>query len=199
MSHKDPIPLTIAGEGDVVAYACGKCHHVVASTKMHGEQAEDMARRHCGPWTCSKCGASHDRSYQPTCRPCFEAGRQLALAEQEGRRFAAATKIDGKEYTGPVYCSDVDHNEGFFADLGDLADACGDLEVEIPKYVWACTTRRLQVCLGDVRELALDDHYEGCELRAEDKLGAFLEEWNKEQTGETWYPDYSRAVVLGGK
>ena len=86
--------------------------------------------------------------------------------------------------------------------MGAMSGSAGSSsreEREPPKYVWGCTVLRPVVTVDEVREAALADMHEACEIDAENELKSFLEGWNAKQSGETWEPDYRRAVILGGR
>jgi hypothetical protein len=197
MTQKPPIALVNADKPDeVIAHACGKCGVVAGSVREHGERSEEVARFHCGPWTCEKCGAEHDRSYQPVCSKCFHENLSRRRAEQEENAFKKATKVPASEHDGPVYWEGAGCSEGFFSSLDDLLDMCADQEIEPPKYVWPCIVIHPQLRFEDLQEQALDDHSEGCELDAEDELREFLDQWNAKQTGESWEPIYYKVLML---
>jgi hypothetical protein len=202
LSDKKPIKLVNPEKPDeVIAYACGKCRLVVAGIGkgpgMFFKEADAIAfaKRHCGPWICEKCGAEHDRKNQPTCRKCFDEAWAERCAKKEAERFEKAEKVT--EYDGPVFCEVAGSGDGFFHSVQDLIDHCECEDIDVPSYAWTCTVIHPQLDIDDACDRVLDEHHESCSFIGMDELRAFVEEWNKLQSDETWEPDYSRAVLIG--
>jgi hypothetical protein len=203
MGHK-PIALVKmdTGSEDVIAYACGKCGTVAAGIGKGSNMFHDMAdakafaERHCGPWTCEKCGAEHNRSYQPTCNKCFHQGLAEYSAKRERELFEKAEKVPAASYDGPVYWDGSSYNDGFFASLDDLLDWCACEDDKPPDYVWPCYIGHPSVDFDAACESALCDTYEGAELDAEDELREFLKQWNAKQTSEIWEPRHNHALII---
>jgi hypothetical protein len=197
-----PIALVNADKPDeVIAYACGKCGWVVAGIgKGPGmfameRDAISFAVRHCGPWTCEKCGVEHDRAHQPTCRECFNKAWAKKRADKEKERFEKAEKVT--EYDGPVFCEAAGTGGEFFSTVQDLIDHCECEDVDVPSCAWTCIKKHPQIDIESMCEQALDEHHEGCELDDVEELEAFIKQWNAKQTGESWEVDYSKAVMIG--
>ena len=189
-------PIALVNQDDpskVIAYACGECGAVVGVNKLTEEQAKGLAANHCGPWTCEKCGTEHDRSYQPTCRVCFDRVNNERRAKQEAARFDKAEKITAHD--GPVYSEEFDQ---FFADVDDMLDWCACEQVMPPDYVWPCSVSYPSLMMDDVCDMALREHMDSNvegELEAQKELADFLDEWNAKQTSELWEPRYGQVVV----
>jgi hypothetical protein len=95
---KEPIVLVDRDEpGKILAYACGVCGLVVSSPRRDGDQAERIAREHCGPSMCA-CGREVQR-HRTACRECVAEHE----AQRDRERFEKAEKLDPDTYTGPVW------------------------------------------------------------------------------------------------
>jgi|GEM_PF-4928015 len=125
----------------------------------------------------------------------------------ETQHLETAQRLAGADYHGPVYDPRMDE---YFASVADFAEAWeaeyadddGALTVPLPPYVWACTTRRIEVTRSDVERMVdavSEDHAEGVEPRGDlwTLIEAGVTAWNQQQMGETWDVDFSRAVFLG--
>jgi hypothetical protein len=80
----------------------------------------------------------------------------------------------------------------------DCVDGQGVVTVPPPAYCWPCESRALRLDPDSLLENAVDDMHEdaGDEIVDADELVRFLEAWNAKQTCKSWYPDYSRVIVL---
>lgn len=127
------IKLTKLGTDEVVAHACGKCGKLGYS--------EYCMSRCCEPRIC-KCGAICDHLWG-VCQACRDRGK----VEYEAGRFDAAVKVPWENYDGPVW----DGHE-FYSTVENYVDG----HDEIPRYLWAVTTRDLKLDASTVIDSALD-------------------------------------------
>lgn len=173
------IKLTKLGTDEVVAHACGKCGRVGYN--------EDAASQCCEPCIC-KCGEVCDRPWT-ACQAC----RDRKEAEIEAERFEAAAKVSWEHYEGQVW----DGYE-FYSTVEDYADG----RDEIPRYLWAVTTRDLKLDAIGLIDSALETQGFGSGagdwIEDESGLQRMLDEWADKQPIEAWDVDYSRAVLLDG-
>ena len=70
--------------------------------------------------------------------------------------------------------------------------------VEPPAYCWPCKAQKLRIDPEALLERAAEGHHEDAhdQIEAADELCSFIEAWNEKQTCTSWYPDYSRVIVL---
>ena len=193
------LSFTDAPDRKPALYACGKCGkcyspkvYACAEPQAH-EAAQKAAERCCAPVHCSGCGVEVGRPWT-ACSSC-----------REKFKLRRATPIPERDYHGPVYSDAVsgDWGEGYSSDTDALLEvvhdavAWGDME-EAPVYCWPCTSRPLALNADHMLENAVDDMHEEAmdQIVDADEVFAFVEAWNAKQTCKTWYPDYSRVVVL---
>lgn len=178
--NKAPIPLCRQGSDEVIAYACGKCGVVTSSVLTHGdEEALRLAKDHCGPWWCPKCGEEKTRF---NCWSCINAARQ----ERDKQLLEEAEDVT-TSYSGPV----SDDNDHFWSSPDEAA-----CDINLPAWLYACTVSRLSLDASYILESALEEHHEDAweQLLGEDELQKLLDAWCEKQTMETWLTDYSRKV-----
>lgn len=168
----DPIPLTVAGKTEVIAYACGKCHCVAGSVKAHGPEAERLARIHCGPFVCFKCGVNESSASYNTCEACFRAHR----IEVEQEQIRKAKKVLAYAWDGPVHTDDCDEDHGWYGNvdalIGDYESPYDEEEEEdhdhkdgLPRWVWGASLvkpaldadRILEDAFSDLHEIAREN------------------------------------------
>ena len=139
-----------------------------------------------------------------------EAARFDAREKREAERFAKATKVDAESYTGAVYCPGGPRSTSMVEDdgddshmhltLADFAQACGEVGMEPPAWVWACVTETPRSDARWIVEDALEDHHEGAgdTITKEHiaKLDEFLRAWWAESGVVSYRVDRTRVVVL---
>lgn len=177
-------------------YACGKCGlcyspkaYACGEDKAH-EAASRAAEECCAPVHCKDCGCIIEK-YRTLCSNCAET-----------RKVRKATPVWFRDWSDPVYLEGTPDwcgwGEGYQETVKDLLDACAAEWMPEPAYCWPCTCTPLALNAESLLEHAVDDMHEDAmdEIVDADGLVAFIEAWNANQTCETWYPDYSRVVVL---
>ena len=209
----EPIALVKSGgDGEVVAFACGRCGTVAGSPFLNGstERAFKAAAEHCA---CTICGGERDRPFSTLCQACSEKRRAEQSAESdrmEAERFAKARKVSPDEVPMSAWACDPDErlgNDGY-GQLDGLLEAVADTdESERPAYLWRCTSRRpfidAKSAVESMVEQACEDHHDEAhdETVGENALLAAItpaiEAWNAAQTTHTFEVDYSTAIVLG--
>ena len=183
--------LTFRGSDSPIIYACGQCGSLHSPKVYAGREdiahqaARNAAEDCCTPRHCA-CGAEIHR-YWTVCNPC-----------RLRRKLTAATIT--AEYNGPVYADGVrgEWGEGYSSDIYNLRQSCDDYEDEVPAYCWPCTGKPLRLDVGDIIETACEEHHEDAadQIVGYDDLRAAIERFNAAQTCVTYYPDYSRIIIL---
>lgn len=199
--------LVLRGEDATKLYACGECGQCY-SPKLYAcvedvahETARKAAENCCVPPTCSVCGAEIEK-YWTKC-----------AKHREQAKLARAKAIPASEWSDPVFSDDVsgDWGEGYsscwqemeqkFFDNAvwdDCVDGQGVPTTPPPAYCWSCEAQALRLDPDSLLERAVEDMHEdaGDEIVDADELVKFFEAWNDKQTCKSWYPDYSRVIVL---
>lgn len=129
--------------------------------------------------------------------------------EREKARFNEAEKIVAVNYDGPVFCCDLRHHDGYFADLGEFYDwwedqaGEGDTAPLLPGYVWACHSKPCcHINLDFVLEHSSQDAHEDFELSdlsGLEKLQSAVDAFNalNDDKHRSWETNYKLAVLLG--
>ena len=194
----EPLELVVRGEEAAVAFACPTCG-AVFSARVSG--AKDLAKGHCG----RACRCGH---LLPTatvlCKVCIEKER----VEREALLFEKALKISIDDYPDqPVYWEGHTGSMGFgfFENIDELCDVFDEEREEppnralqFPKYVWACVPKPLEISAEALVQSAVEGN-NGSEVvgpEAVEWLQTLLDGWMKEQGARSWFPDFSRAVLL---
>jgi len=189
----EALELVVRGEEDLVAYACATCGGVFP---VSVDGAKDLAEEHCKA-TC-RCGSAVAIG-MVLCSTCTDDERK----DREARLFERAVKVSVDDYPDePVYWEGHEGSmgSGFFTTVEELLDYCEEEKAAIPRYVWACAPRPLQVPIDAVLEAAVDEHnavgVDDLSPGAVEELQGFLGTWCQKQNVRTWFPDFSRAVLL---
>lgn len=184
----DPIPLTIAGKGNIVAYACGKCHHVVATHKGF-YNAEELARKHCEKPVCKTPGCGGDVLYSTMCRKCYDEDK----ARREAVRVKDAKKVYANDWKDPVYVEDDDK---WYASVDDLLEDYE--EGDEPPYAWGASVVHMGLDASSILESALEEASEEAREdsdRLADKLQPILDKFCEDNPTE-WWEQSDTVVVL---
>ena len=130
-------------------------------------------------YKCDKCGALY-------------ADQKDAFTCCDQRRFNRAEKISVKDYIGHVY---VDNK--YFLLPQDID--CDELAER--DYVYATSGSRFRLDIMSCIESALDDHYDDAidNIVDIDSLVEFVTDWVAKQDIISYYPDYSRSIILKDK
>lgn len=92
--------------------------------------------------------------------------------------------------------------DGYFSDMDALLDHCEQNDLEVPKYVYACTENSFRMDAEELvsGELEAQEFYDGAfdHITAEQlkELDVFLEAWAKKVNLVCFIVDYSRAIIL---
>jgi hypothetical protein len=172
-------PVLLLREGDLepVAKACGKCGRVYAL-------GDGFVERCCAPVIC-ECGAEARKGWT-VCDAC----RHRKSDEKEAARRAAATVV---EWDGN-YLYDA-QGDRWFVDESEMLDAAEESGFE---YAYASYPKPLTLNAEAIVDSALEDHYEEAEVDPPlvQELQDFLDDWCKRTGIVTYYPDYSRVVLV---
>lgn len=187
----EPLPLTHAGTDKIVAYACGKCHTVVASVKFYGEKSEDVARKHCGvaQYQCWECGVNTPK-YCTRCEGCVSK-----------ERYEKAEKITPDEWQDEW----VSDGAQYFENLEMFFDYYFDTKPEDrPDFIYTTNEVRWSgIHLGNLFERELEEYY--CDEGGYDpvdhltdvaELEAFLKKWNEKQDIAVYEENRMKIIVL---
>ena len=161
---------------EITCYKCTDCAKVYWT--------EESAEVCCAPKFCEACGVEVPQ-YRILCYACADK-----------RRYERAEKIT--EWDGWVFAEGLGYMDGYFRDIGELIEYCEDDEIDIPEWVFACKPKRHELDIDTALEYMTEDAYEDAygDLRQVDELREFVREWNKAQDIISYYPDYSRVVIL---
>jgi len=164
----------------VDCYKCSECKNIWANKKMADKCC---TRKHCED--CNTVLPS--KWYRTVCEPCHEK-----------RVFDRAEKLTPEQWDGWVQSDKIGCNEGYFESVDALIDHCEDEGVDVPEWVFCCTSERHQVDADYALEHMLVDAYEDARsaLVDEDEFYAFIEQWNAKQTVESFFADWKRVVIL---
>lgn len=164
---------------EITAYQCSNC----GVSYIYKDAAEAC----CSQKKCEDCGELlPTRWCRTVCNRCHEK-----------RRFEKAEKLES--WDGYIYCAKgYGYNDGYFETVDDLIDYCHDHGLAPPKYAFVCEEQRHEIDVDAALENMLEDAYEdaGDHLQDEKELRDFIAEWNKKQYIVTYYPDYSRVVLI---
>ena len=190
-----PLEIIVKGEDRLVGYACAKCGILFL---LHEESDDEnkkyqfeQAEQHCNK-TCS-CGAPLEKYYRLLCEKCDRQKQQ----ERVQARFEKATKLEIKDYDGPVFWG-----EEYFNSIEDLLDRAEDAGLELPQYVWATIPHTLAISASDLisQEIEQQEMHEDAgdwiDAEAVERLQAFLDVWCKEVNLVSYREDITRAVLL---
>ena len=160
------------------AYQCGVCKKAYFD--------KDIAEKCCVPRLCEDCGKEIE-SYRIVCEPCYEK-----------RQFDKAEKLTYAQWDGWVQRDGYGYNEGYFESVDDLLQHCEDEDIEPPDWVFCCESREHKLNADDILDNMLSDAHEDARdcIVDEEELCRFVKEWNAKQTVATYYPDYSKVVIL---
>lgn len=132
------------------------------------------------------CGCGEKLTvYSTRCIKCTEK-----LRDEE------ANKIDYSDYTGTMFYDK--NSDSYFSDREEMLDYYTSEDItNIPFFVYACHEIYFKVNIDNAIESACDKmHYEFDEIKDEQELIDFVREWNENQTGISYYPDYKNIVVF---
>lgn len=194
--------LVFRGEDATKLYACGACGqcyspkvYACADAVAH-ETARKAAEKCCVPPTCSVCGVEVSRPWT------------MCAKHREQAKLARAKPVPASEWKDIVYHPDLLFGmgePGYSWSVDDFKDnwAEGFCHYEepqraLPAYCWPCEAQTLRLDPDSLLENAVDDMHEDAssEIVGADDLICFIEAWNAKQTCKSWYPDYSRVIVL---
>lgn len=181
--------LIFKGGNDTALYACGKCGKLYSpkiyacrTTGQH-EAAQRAAEECCAPRHCA-CGVEIESPWT-ACATC-----------RERHRLERATIV--MDHTGPVQSDQVSGSEwgdGYSSSVNALLVYC---DIHHPAYCWPCTPNPLHLDVDHILESACDDQHEDAadQIVGVDDLAQAIDAFNAAQSCVTYYPDYTRVIVL---
>lgn len=203
--------LTFQGEDIIKAYVCGDCgKHWAAETRGFTEMnTEDRGHQYadqcCKSRLCYTCGTPV--SWLGDCHDCIDTKRAAK---------AQVVDYDGESY---VFSDFYDSNDGYADSISDMIGGikddfegcfcvkhpdgheCHHIEQILPPYVHPCREIPFFIDAESVLESALDEHHEDADsqLVGVDALFSAIEAFNAKQTVKSYYPDYSKVIILDQK
>lgn len=162
------------------AYQCGECKKVYLDRRM--------AEQCCLHKYCEDCGCElPSRWYKFVCKSC-----------DLKRLYDKAEKLTPDQWDDWVQRDGYGYNDGFFESVDDLLEYCKDTGSEPPDWVFCCKGIRHQLDADQILDNMLDDAYDDApdQIVDEDSLRDFIKAWNAKQIVSTYYPDYTKVVVL---
>ncbi len=140
----------------------------------------------CAPKYCEDCGEEVPK-YRIRCEWC---GKK--------RQYEKAEKVTEKEWNGWVFFDGTGYMDGYFRDIGELVECCEDEGILVPEWVFACKKIQHKLDIDTALEYMTEDAYEDAfgDLRCVDDLRDYAHRWNKKQNVVSYYPDYSKVVLL---
>lgn len=177
----------------VNVWVCGKCGKVGWN--------QQVAEKCCLPHTCRTCGKEEQLS------ECWECSKKRH-AKKELDRYEKAEKVT--TWDGWVFCDEgFGYQDGYFKSvsslLGYITDHNADQDDPLltPEYAWTCQKRQfVSVDAEDIYERIENDEsaYEDFErgsLNGTEELETALLAFAKANEDlVSYYPDYSKAVLL---
>lgn len=162
----------------IVAYECGVCKKAYFDKRT--------TENCCKPYHCEDCGVE-TRRYWTVCDSC--------ITKRKYEKVEKLTKWDGWVYWEGHGC-----NDGYFSSLDELLEYCYDNEIDQPKWVFVCKKKDHKLNLSHAIDDMLDDAYDGAADRLVDvgELEDFIDRWNDKQDITTYYPDWSKVLLLEG-
>ncbi len=191
----------------LVGYACPSCGQMYtpkyypACNKETPEEKDAAAREaasRCCYKNCEECDCIMPP--KPYCWTICEACRDKRDAAREAAKYEKAEKVDEAAYSGFVYWEDRGSHNGYFDDLDELRDWAIQEEVELPTYVYACSTHKIPtIDAGDIVESALENQ-EAYEDAISDMdvecLQKLLDFWLQYNQRDCFQQDDARVVIL---
>lgn len=173
---------------DMVCHACKTCGRV----ERYESRADECCR-------CRECGQVRDEaarrknqhsSYCTVCSVIIDRRDRERRSRERAEALAKRPRVHWKDVDGPVN-DDDDH---FESDITEFAQQYLDNLFPVEEFTLqplACTCRveKLQLDADDVLTCALEngEAHDGAEWTDSAAFHAFVEEWNKGQTCETWW------------
>ena len=185
--------LTFKGEDKTVLFACGKCGKLhspaifAVKADLANEAALELATECCKVRVCSHCG---DEPLHPAWTACKHCSTRL--------RLERATEVP--DYDGPISADGIrgEWDEGYSSEISAMLEACERDGDDVPSFAWVCNSIPMRIDPDVALESACDNQHDDAdrEIVDADGLVAFLNEWNAKQTCVSYFPDYSRYVVI---
>ncbi len=164
---------------EIKAWKCENCS-IAYSTKESADNCSCSKK-----YNCKECGVEVP-SYRTMCDACRIVSN-----------FKKATKVELSDYELEMI---VDPKTGEFHCIGSLIDYYTENEnLEKPKWVYGCEITQFRVDIDGAIESAqedMHDEFDDSHVDDIDEIKAFVEEWNKKQTGKTSWEDSSVAVMI---
>lgn len=164
-------------------YFCSKCKCV--SSKL--EEAEKC----CRPYHCKECGKLTN-TYITTCGVCSIRIREKELK----RKWEKAKKININDYDGEcIYCENNDRY--IFLEHFDVKEETEDVDDEFIR-LFATTKSKFNLDADDIINGELENHHEDADISSNGykEMREFLKIWCDKYGVETYYPDYSLAIII---
>jgi hypothetical protein len=186
----DSKQLYLADGSSVPIWYCGKCGTVFGEkSSLRRLTPEQSAEQCCKPAKCERCECEIPKGGTRLCDTC----RPIQKAEEYQAKYEAATKLKPLEYDGYVW----DHrNDTYYQNVEQLLS---DVD-EVPDWVFACSeSEPRRVDTDDITELMFEESFDDAADYAEgtEELGRALDVfWEKNRKIVSYYPDYSRVVIL---
>jgi hypothetical protein len=190
-----------------VGYACPTCGQIYtpqtwpAANKNTQEEREAEARRAascCHYKHCEDCDEVIAPEHSPwtICKSC----RAKREAAKEAARYAKTEKVQEDAYDGWVYWEDYGSQDGFFESVDELRSWAIDEDVELPEYVYACTTHKIPHLNADdivsnalENEFAYEDAIDDMDIQCLQKL---LDFWLQYNQRNCFQQDETHVVIL---
>jgi hypothetical protein len=137
-------------------------------------------------------------------RQWAEKSMEMDSAEYRERsrlrmEYSRLIKAEPVAWTGWVFCDGCGGNEGYFDNVEELREHCECEDIPVPSWCHATTEQPFSFDIFDALDNYLnDEHHEEAhdQLEGWDELEAFWKAWAAKQTLKSYYPDYSKAVVI---
>lgn len=160
------------------AYQCKKCNRTYLDRKS--------AEQCCAPKHCEDCG-KRIKPYRIVCESC-----------RTKRLFNKAEKLTIDQWDGYIQRDGYGSNEGYFESISELLEWCEDEGTNPPDWVFCCELVKHRLNIDNAIETMLEEAYDDAwdDLVDEDGLRQFIDAWNAKQKVASYYPDYTKVVVL---
>lgn len=203
-ARPERLALTVKGSDPerIVAYACPTCRFVLGPEP-------DIDCRSCDPHRhCSAgCGVMLPAGRYGQCDACYARQRVQSDAQEAAKRdalYAKAEKVPYSMYAGEMlFWWGGGGQEGYYRDVGELLDYCGDEGIDPPAWVWATAPLQVSLSAEAILDSACDDAYEGARdsipRSAEKELQDLLTAWSKQHGPVSYWEDNHVAVDISAE
>lgn len=150
------------------------------------------------------CWATGDGDKIFTTREWAEKSMELDSPEYRERsrlrmEYSQLVKAEPTTEAGWVFFDGCGHNEGYFDSVDELREHCECEDIPAPAWCHTTIEQAFSFDVFDALDSYLsDEHHEDArdQVKGWDELEVFWTAWKAKQTLKSFYPDYSKIVVI---